>query len=126
MIRGSCACGTITFSTEAKPVSASVCHCVQCRKMSGHCWASAQVPGPELAISGAVKWYRSSPRARRGICGTCGAFLFWQGDGEAEISFALGALDGATGMQLEKHIFTAEKGDYYQIDDDVLHDRGES
>jgi hypothetical protein len=30
---------------------------------------------------------------------------------------ALGALDGATGVQLERHIFVAEKGDYYDIAD---------
>jgi hypothetical protein len=27
-----------------------------------------------------------------------------------------GTLDGPTGIQTEKHIFTADKGDYYQID----------
>ncbi|MEQ9675765.1 MAG: GFA family protein, partial [Roseovarius indicus] len=32
-------------------------------------------------------------------------------------SFALGALDEPTGLTLEKHIFTADKGDYYDIKD---------
>ena len=35
------------------------------------------------------------------------------------MSFALGALDGPTGLRLEKHIFTADKGDYYDIADDL-------
>lgn len=30
-------------------------------------------------------------------------------------SFALGCLDGDTGLRLEKHIFTADKGDYHEI-----------
>ncbi|MYH90678.1 MAG: GFA family protein, partial [Gammaproteobacteria bacterium] len=34
-------------------------------------------------------------------------------------SFALGAVDGPTGARLEKHIFTSDKGDYYQIADGV-------
>ena len=29
----------------------------------------------------------------------------------------MGALDGASGTHLAKHIFTAEKGDYYDIAD---------
>jgi hypothetical protein len=33
------------------------------------------------------------------------------------MSFALGAIDDATGLNLEKHIFTADKGDYYDIAD---------
>ncbi|MGY9050220.1 hypothetical protein P775_10280 [Puniceibacterium antarcticum] len=119
MIHGSCACGAITFTTSARPAGLSVCHCVQCRKMSGHFWASAQVPESALTITGPVSWYRNSPRARRGLCPTCGAFLFWQGKGESEISFALGALDDASGLHLEKHIFTAEKGDYYSITDEL-------
>ncbi|SNR65338.1 Uncharacterized conserved protein [Puniceibacterium sediminis] len=116
-MHGSCACGAITFTTDATPFGMSVCHCQQCRKMSGYCWSSAQVAEADLTIAGPVTWFQSSQRARRGICPTCGAFLFWQGAGETEISFALGAVDAATGLKLEKHIFTAEKGDYYAIAD---------
>ncbi|MDZ7840290.1 MAG: hypothetical protein U5R46_05640 [Gammaproteobacteria bacterium] len=28
-------------------------------------------------------------------------------------------LDGATGPQTEAHIFTADKGDYHSLDDDI-------
>ena len=33
------------------------------------------------------------------------------------LSFALGAIDGPTGLTLDRHIFTATKGDYYAIAD---------
>jgi hypothetical protein len=29
----------------------------------------------------------------------------------------MGAFDGSTGLQLQRHIFVAEKGDYYSIND---------
>lgn len=119
MIRGSCLCGDIRFETEAVPVKASACHCSQCRKQSGHVWASAQVPKAELSIWGTMKWYAASDAAERGFCGRCGSFLFWQAHDEDMISFALGAVDGPTGLQLEKHIFVADKGDYYEIADDL-------
>lgn len=115
MLIGSCACGQIHFTVESTPTGASTCHCTQCRKMSGHYWASAQVPETALSIQGPVHWITLTPRARRGLCPQCGAFLFWHGTGEDQISFALGAIDGPTGVHLEKQIFTANKGDYYAL-----------
>ncbi len=118
-LQGSCTCGAITFVVAGRPKQASVCHCTQCRKMSGHTWASAQVPESDLTTTGPVRWFASSETAKRGICPNCGAFLFWKALDEDEISFALGAIDGPTGLTLEKHIFVADKGDYYALTDGV-------
>ena len=117
MIEGHCLCGDITFSTDVAPQRASACHCGQCRKQSGHVWASAYVPKSALRIEGPVAWYEASPTARRGFCPRCGSFLFWAAHDEDTISFALGAFDAPTGLRLEKHIFVADKGDYYDIAD---------
>ena len=87
--------------------------------MSGFAWSSAYVADAALTIAGPVRWFASSDAAQRGICPTCGAFLFWKAHAENTISFALGAIDGPTGLTLEKHIFTADKGDYYTIADGV-------
>lgn len=117
--RGQCLCGDVSFTTTATPIGASVCHCGQCRRQSGHLWASAQVPRDAIEIAGEVKWYAASPLARRGFCPRCGSFLFWQAHAEDTISVALGALDTPTGLRVEKHIFVADKGDYYDIADGV-------
>ena len=117
MIRGTCLCGAITFETPVAPRGASVCHCSQCRRQSGHLWASAFVPKADLTVTGPVRWYDSSDAAQRGFCPTCGSFLFWQAHAEDTISFSLGALEAPTGITLQKHIFCADKGDYYQITD---------
>ncbi|UWQ45445.1 GFA family protein [Leisingera aquaemixtae] len=119
MIKGSCLCGDIRFETAARPQGASMCHCGQCRKQSGGIWASAQVRDEDLIITGPVSWFEATPQAKRGSCPLCGCFLFWKGKGEDTTSFALGAVDGATGLSIEKHIFTASKGDYYDIADGV-------
>jgi hypothetical protein len=119
MLTGRCNCGEITFRVTGTPEDAALCHCGQCRKQSGHVWASAHVPLDALDVSGTPVWYEASPKARRGFCGTCGSFLFWRQHDEARISFALGALDGPTGLVLEKHIFVRDKGDYYDIADGV-------
>ncbi len=119
MIRGSCLCGDIRFETAAQPQGASMCHCSQCRKQSGGIWASAQVPDTDISITGPMSWFEATPQAKRGSCPRCGSFLFWKGTGEDATSFALGAVDGNTGLSVEKHIFVASKGDYYEIADGV-------
>lgn len=116
-MKGSCACGTIRFDVHGTPQGTSCCHCTQCRKMSGHVWASAYLPRDQISLHGPVKWVALSDKAQRGICPDCGAFLFWKAHDEDTVSFALGALDGPTDLTLTKHIFTADKGDYYDIAD---------
>lgn len=76
--------------------------------MSGGTWASADVAREDLAIEGDVRWFAASDRARRGFCPGCGAFLFWEAAGGEEIAFALGAVDGATGLSDLRHIFVPE------------------
>ena len=121
MLKGSCNCGAVQYEVTGKAQGASVCHCGQCRKQSGHVWSSAYVPDTALTITQdqGLKWYASSDAAKRGFCGNCGSFLFWKMNSEDATSFSLGSLDGPTGITLEKHIFVADKGDYYAITDDL-------
>ncbi|MEW9919905.1 GFA family protein [Marimonas sp. MJW-29] len=116
MLKGSCNCKGVAFTVEPLPGS-SACHCGQCRKQSGHHWASAEGRVQDFSISGEVRWYAASGSAKRGFCPTCGCFLFWKHNDEEKMSFSLGVLDGPTGLRLQKHIFTAFKGDYYDIAD---------
>jgi len=117
MKAGKCLCGDVTFQVSGTPRGVSACHCGQCRKQSGHIWASAHVPKADLEITGTPGWYAASEGATRGFCARCGSFLFWAAHDEDQISFALGALEGPTGLRLERHIFVADKGDYYDITD---------
>ena len=118
MIKGSCLCGACHFQiTGPLRGKSSACHCSQCRKQTGHHWASANVAMDGMAIHGPVSWYDASPTATRGFCPECGSFLFWKAHDEDQISFSLGCIDGASGVQLDRHIFVADKGDYYDIAD---------
>ncbi|HEV7658385.1 MAG TPA: GFA family protein [Allosphingosinicella sp.] len=121
MPKGSCLCGAIGFEVAGELAPPDACHCSQCRKQSGHYWASTNVPREALTIAGEehVTWYRSSDKVRRGFCSVCGSVLFWGPPDWAKIAIAMGAFDAPTGTHLEKHIFTADKGDYYDIADGV-------
>ena len=115
MKTGSCLCRAVTFELHGRLRPVFVCHCTQCRKTSGHFWAATAVDrkGLRMTSGDGLRWYRSSERAQRGFCATCGSSLFWQEDGAESISVAAGAVDGATGLHIEKHIFEVDKGDYY-------------
>lgn len=119
MMRGSCLCGAVVFEVSGPPREVIACHCTQCRKVSGHFWAASSASHDQFRLieDRGLRWYRSSAVAQRGFCGECGATLFWQPEGEARLSFAAGAIDGASGLRLAEHIYVADKGDYYDIAD---------
>ena len=117
-VEGRCLCGAVRYrvSGELRPVIA--CHCTQCRKTSGHHVAATSAPRDRIDIDGTVAWFASSETARRGFCPTCGSNLFWDGPG-THLSIMAGTLDAPTGVSLAGHIFVADKGDYYDIADDL-------
>lgn len=124
MTEGSCLCGAVRYTVAAAFGPATACHCSQCRRQSGHYWASADVAKAALAVTGtdALRWYHASEKVRRGFCGTCGSFLFWDPVERDTIAVALGTVTGATGTRLARHIFVADKGDYYDIADGLPQD----
>ncbi|WP_411890895.1 GFA family protein [Yoonia sp. SDW83-1] len=119
MHRGSCLCGAVTFGVTGDLPQPSACHCVACRKHSGHFEASVDIPADTLTISGEahVKWYQSSEKVRRGFCDICGSTLFWDPVFRDWTAVAMGAFDTPTQTKLAMHIFVSEKGDYYDIAD---------
>jgi hypothetical protein len=118
MNTGSCLCGAVRYRVEGPMRPVIACHCGQCRKTSGHHVAATSAPRGSVTIDGEVRWFRSSPEARRGFCPVCGSNLFWDGPG-ANLSIMAGTLDAPTGLRVAGHIFCASKGDYYEIADDL-------
>jgi len=116
---GSCLCGGVRFEVACELPAPDACHCVQCRKHSGHYFASTNVPRSAIVIRGqeSVTWYQSSAKVRRGFCSKCGSSLFWDPPARDWIAVAMGAFDSPTGTHLAMHIFVVEKGDYYEIAD---------
>jgi hypothetical protein len=70
-----------------------------------------------LVAGSGLRWYASSPAARRGFCAVCGATLFWDRPERDSISIAAGTLDTPSGARIVQHIHTADKGDYYTLAD---------
>lgn len=116
---GACLCGAVRFEVRGALKAPDGCHCVACRKQTGHYLVSTNVPRAALTLHGGerVRWFRSSDEVRRGFCSACGSTLFWDPVEHDVIAIAMGAFDGPTGTETEMHIFVAEKGDYYVLAD---------
>ena len=118
---GACGCGAVRFTTSGPLRGVVYCHCTQCRRQSGHFYAATNVDDDCIEVEGEenITWYRASQTARRGFCRFCGSALFWKHDELDSVSVMAGAFDSPSGLRGDCHIFVADKGNYYEITDDL-------
>ena len=118
---GGCLCGAVRYQVRGPLRGVVNCHCEMCRRLHGAFGAYTKAQDSELKITEerGLAWYKSSEKARRGFCRDCGANLFWQPSGMQATSIAAGTLDQPSGLATIGHIFTAEKGDFYDIADEL-------
>ena len=119
--QGGCLCGAVRYEVRGPMRGVVNCHCDMCRRLHGAFGAYTKVENIALSLvsESGLAWFASSGQARRGFCCTCGASLFWQPSGAQTTSIAAGTLDPPSGLVTIGHIFTAEKGDFYDIPDDL-------
>jgi hypothetical protein len=116
---GRCLCGAVSYTVSGSLRPVIFCHCKMCRRTSGHYVAATACMLSQLTIepSEHLRWYQSSSEAQRGFCGQCGSNLFWKPTSGAYVSIWAGTLADPTGLSGAEHIFVADKGDYYTLDD---------
>jgi hypothetical protein len=122
---GRCLCGAVQFEVRGPLRDVLLCHCLECRRWSGHVFAatSAQKDDLVLLASDALRWIaspESESDARRGFCAECGSSLFWDAPARETISIAAGSLDEPTGLRTIGHVYVSQVGDYYELLDDGL------
>lgn len=117
VLHGACACGANRLTLKGPMGAVTACHCHQCRKLSGHFAASFE------ADAGAITWqardeatFTTPGGGTRGFCPGCGTSL-WFRAADGAFSLEAGLIDNPTGGRLARHIFVADKGDYYTLDD---------
>ncbi len=118
---GRCLCGAVRYEIRGPLRPVVNCHCGQCLRTHGNVAAYTSAARSDLVLTEerGLKWYRSSEIARRGFCRDCGASLFWERLGGDQISVAAGCIDPPSGLKTIRHIFVADKGDYYEIADEL-------
>ncbi len=119
---GGCLCGAVKYRVHGPLRPVIACHCEQCRRTSGHYVAATAARNEDFALieDRGLEWYRSSARARRGFCRTCGSSLFWKPADKDRIHIMAGTLDQPTGLKSEMHIFVDQIADYHTLPAGVI------
>jgi hypothetical protein len=118
-VTGGCLCGSVRYQVNGPLRSIIACHCEQCRRSSGHFVAATACRRAHFVLlrDATLQWFSAVSGFRRGFCKQCGSSLFFEETGGERVSIAAGSLDAPQGLQIAAHIYVAEAGDYYAIDD---------
>jgi hypothetical protein len=113
-VTGGCLCGEVRFELEPPIRGIVVCHCSLCRRSGTLAGAYTAVGRDSLRLTAdaTLAWYVDVNGRQRGFCRACGSTLFWSSEGDSAVSVSAGALDGRTGLTVERHIFVADAADW--------------
>lgn len=81
MITGKCFCGAIHYEIQANIIKSGICHCQDCRHLTGGtAWPFIVIPQESLVIQGETKEFTrpgaSGKPVHVSFCGACGSTLF--------------------------------------------------
>jgi hypothetical protein len=114
---GRCLCGAVRYEVRGPLRDILVCHCVECRRWSGHLGAYSAAREEDVVVHDArsLRWIdspESDRQARRGFCGECGSGLFWRAAEGDRIHIAAGTLDLPTSLRVAGHVGAADASDW--------------
>ena len=124
MLKGSCYCSAIHFSSSTLPSAITLCHCVPCQKLSG----SPYIPWGKL-LKAAISWqgnsirYSESELAVRSFCALCGSSLEMTYKDSPDTTYiAMGTIDEEMVIgslpKPHQHIFLKSKASWLEISED--------
>jgi hypothetical protein len=125
-ITGGCLCGGVRFTYRGELGGSlglvTLCHCSQCRKVTGFAAAVAPARASGFTITQGrdlVCEYESSPRKFRAFCGMCGSPVYSRRTSlPGAIRLRLGVLDNPlAGLKIQAHIFTDGAPAWAETDD---------
>jgi hypothetical protein len=118
-LTGGCLCGAIRYEAHGPLFHQTVCHCSICRRSAGApmvAWFSMKLA--DFAITaGQPSHYRSSARAVRSCCPTCGTQLTFKYDGLEEIDVTVCSLDDPAAVAPHDHTYVSSQLPWVRLDD---------
>ena len=121
-VTGRCLCGAVAFELRLPSKWCAHCHCSMCRRAHGAgyvTWAGCESDHFILNKGDHhLKWYESSPGARRGFCSTCGSTMLFESERWAgETHVALACIEGPIDREPAAHAFFDAHVHWMPIDD---------
>lgn len=124
VVHGSCLCGAVRLAARLPSKWVAHCHCTYCRRAHGApfvTWAGFAEDQVEIDDARSqLRWYASSPGARRASCATCGSPMLFQSQrwpGEMHVARAL--LDDALDRLPAAHVFYETHVPWLGVADDL-------
>ncbi|KAJ5520259.1 hypothetical protein N7463_000712 [Penicillium fimorum] len=119
MASGSCYCGNVRIELTGEPVTASLCHCLDCRKLTGGPFSyNVVVKISDLKITGDPKQVSktgdSGSEIKNYFCSECGTPVYAQkikasGEPEEITIVRAGVFDEVTGRKPTAELFTKSR-----------------
>ena len=120
-IKGACGRGAIKIERPKSLRDVIACQGGQSCKLACHYGAATVMPTERLVFhsNARLQWSQSSQHIQRRFYNICGSNLFYDHEQRPEIAISPGALEDQDELSLTAHIFTASKGAYYEICDQL-------
>lgn len=117
-IKGSCLCGKVTFTVVNEFKQFHLCHCLQCRKITGSAHASnlfTRAENIEWTSGQALTQTFDHPdnNFRKVFCRECGSGLPYESRRIPVLIVPAGSLDEEPALEPLDHIFWHERAEWY-------------
>ena len=116
MTSGQCACGAVRYAVDGELDEVINCHCVRCRRVTGHHMAATAAPRLAVTIDGeeSLRWWGEDETAEYAFCAVCGSTLFWRALSDPEkLTITAGSIDPPTGLRTTSAWWVATASDYH-------------
>jgi hypothetical protein len=112
---GRCHCGAVTVEVPPSSFGVLACHCDDCQRLHGNFFAFVAAPAADVVWTGEehIRWYDSSPAARRSFCERCGSRLAKRPVGSDRVLVSVGLFGPDTGLRIAKELYADRKPDWY-------------
>jgi hypothetical protein len=109
---GRCLCGAITYTSDAEPAFAAICHCKNCQRQSGTAFSVVVgVPEADLEIEGELSSFATvgedhGRETQRQFCAACGSPILSLSPGMPGIAFLkAGTLDDTSWLEPQLEVW---------------------
>jgi hypothetical protein len=116
-ITGSCHCGAVHVQMPSASAGVIACHCEDCQRLHGNFFAMLIAPRPDITWRGEdnIRWYESSPKARRAFCTQCGSRLAKDPIGSPNLMLSVGLFPPSLPKRVRKNVFVQNKPHWYDL-----------
>ncbi len=116
-MEGSCHCGAVRVTLPDDAAGIVACHCEDCQRLHGNFFALLAAPAAAVTWSGEahLRWYDSSPAARRAFCDVCGSRIAKKANGSDRMLVSAALFGRLPGRRIVKHLYGDSRPAWYDL-----------